>query len=80
MILDAGKYRRCIEAISQLTKDKTAKEQLEMIGKLSVITGVPIIVVAYYMGELYGFSADLDSMIDRLKKFYTIKEVINIKR
>lgn len=80
MKLDADMYRLNIPSIKLITEDKTTEERLTLIGNLAIITGVPIIVVACYIGELYGFTAELEAKISRLMEFYTIKEVLNVKR
>jgi len=79
MILDADNYRVNIPAIQGLMKDKSEKERFEMIGTISVATGVPIIIVCCYYGELFGFSEPLNEMIERLKKFYGVTDVRNVK-
>lgn len=80
MTLDANIYRLNTKSIELLTIEKTPQERMEFIGNLAIITGVPIIIVACYMGELYGFTDELNNKIKRLMDFYTIKEVLNVKR
>jgi len=80
MKLDADAYRVNIPSIRLMTEDKTPAERLEYIGNLAVATGVPIIIVLTYIGELYGFSPEIDAKLETLKAFYTVKEVINVKR
>lgn len=79
MTLDANIYRLNTKSIELLTIEKTPQERMEFIGNLAIITGVPIIVVACYMGELYGFTDELNNKIKRLMDFYTIKEVLNVR-
>lgn len=78
MILDAGKYRFQMPYIIGLTKDKSPEDLHYMIGMLSIASGVPIIIVAYYLIELYGFNKEIYDFIERLKKFYGVTEVINL--
>lgn len=80
MTLDADKYRVNVSMIKLLLDDKTPKERIEYLGNLAVMTSVPIIIVAAYTGELYGFTDEIDSIISRLMEFYTIKELLNVKR
>jgi hypothetical protein len=77
--LDADTYRINFNNIAHLTKDKTPSERIDFIGELAVITGVPIIITCVYLGELYGFSEQLESKIQLLKTFYGIDEVVNRK-
>lgn len=78
--LDADKYRLNINDIISFTKDKTHKEIMESVGLLAVATSVPIIIVLTYIGELYGFTPDVLAYIERLKEFYKIDEVLNVKK
>lgn len=80
MKLDADMYRLNVPSIRLITEDKTPAERLTFIGNMAIITGVPIIVVACYMGEIYGFSDELKAKIAKLMEFYTIKEILNVKR
>lgn len=77
MILNANDYRINKEVIRQMTIDKTEDERREFLGNLAIATGVPIIVVACYMGELYGFTDRLKATIMRLCEFYTVTDVLN---
>lgn len=79
MVLDADKYRVNVKPIKELTIDQTPEERIKFLSMLAVSTGVPIIIVACYVGELYGFSPELNAYIERLKNFYTIKEVLNVR-
>lgn len=77
MIMDCNQYRINVEPIRKLLGPKSEQERFEFIATLAVVTGVPIIVVCCYVGELYGFSAQLYTKIARLKQFYTIDTVLN---
>lgn len=61
-----------------LTKDKSPEEIYELVSTVTIASGVPIIVVLYYLIELYGFDKKLYDKIVRLKKFYSVTEVINL--
>lgn len=78
MIIDCDKYRLNVKDISMMLNDKTPAERLDAIGSVAVSTGVPIIVVCFYVGELYGFSSQLYAKIDRLKAFYCITGVLGV--
>lgn len=78
-MLDCDLYRNQIPIIKYLTKDKNQKERIEMIGVLANATFVHVIIISCYLGEIYGFTPELYATIDRLKKFYKIKDIKNIK-
>lgn len=77
--LNANQYRINIPSIKHLTKELSKEARLEFISNLAIITGVPIIIVCCYVGEIYGFTPDLLAKIEYLKKFYTVDEVLNVK-
>lgn len=77
MTLDCDKYRVNVEPIRSLVGDKVDPERTDFVGALSLSTGVPIIIVAHYLAELYGMSDVLTSKIETLTKFYGIKRVLN---
>lgn len=79
MVLDCDNYRVNVSLIKALMDPKTEQERMEFIGRAAVITGVPVIIVSCYAGELYGFSEPLKKLIDRLKLFYKVDEVLNIR-
>lgn len=63
-----------------MLKEKTPEERVEAIGKLAIITGVPIVIVAVYIGELYGFTEQLNGKLVQLKAFYHIDDIENIQK
>ena len=79
MVLDADNYRVNVPAIQNMLKDKSEQERFDMLGTVSVALGVPIIIVCNYYGELFGFTEQLHEMIERLKKFYGVTHVLNVK-
>lgn len=78
MVLDASKYRLRFPYIIGLTKDKSIEELETYVSIVSIASGVPIIVVCYFIMELYGFDLKIYNLIGRLKKFYNVTEVINL--
>ena len=80
LTLDANLYRTNVKSIEELLRDKTPQERYDFIGNLAIITNVPIIVVSCYVGELYGFTPELNAFIERMKSFYSVGEVFNVKK
>lgn len=79
MILDCDQYRINVRPISDLTKELTAVERYKFISNLAIITGVPIVIVCCYLLELYGPDEAINALRERLKAFYTVKEIRNSK-
>ena len=77
MVIDTRKYRKNnLPAIEVLLKDKNEEERFRHIPIISISYHLPIIVVCYFVGELYGFSPQLLNQIQTLKEFYQISDVI----
>ena len=48
-------------------------------GVIAVATGCPIVAVLCFIGELYGFSDEINKAIDRIVKFYGYDEIVGRK-
>jgi len=80
MIVNADDYRVNIQSISKMFEAKPSyKEKVEHIGPIAVATMVPILVVCQYMGEIYGFTPELEDKMDKLKYFYKVTELRGCK-
>jgi len=79
MKLNADSYRINIPFVKLLTQDLTPEKRLTYVSNVAVATGVPIIIICCYVGELYGFSISLVNLIHSLMKFYVVDEVLNLK-
>lgn len=79
MILDANDYRLRTDYIKSLTVDKDSDERYDFISILSIATGIPVIIVVYYLMELYGEEERLFARANSLKKFYNITDLRNVK-
>ncbi len=77
LTLDASKYRINVPLICHHLKDKTDKERVDMVGALAIITGVPIVIVAVYLIEMYGDMPGLVDKLHRLMKFYHVDKIEN---
>ncbi len=75
--IDASKYRVNIPLIATMLGDKTNEVRLEMLSSLALITGVPIIIVATYIQELYGDIPGLSDKKQRLMEFYQVDQILN---
>jgi hypothetical protein len=76
-VLNCDSYRVNVPDIEALSQKKTPEERIKQIGTLAVITGVPIIVVCHYLGELWGYTPELTARIEKLMEFYKVDGVIN---
>lgn len=80
MELDVDRYRVNFEYIYLLTKDLTEDERLKFISSLSAATHCPILAVAVYLAEMYGWTPKVTELVDRLKRFYFINTITGIRR
>lgn len=77
MTLNCKDYINGLKDIHALSKKKTPKELIEFVSTLAIATGIPIIVVCYYILSLYGPNTALEDKVEFLIKFYGVKEVLN---
>ncbi len=77
MIIDLDKTRKQKDWIKSMLDTKHQDDRYEQIGILAICAPCPVIAVCYYIGELYGFTPELDQKIQRLVDFYHIEKVIN---
>lgn len=76
MVLYKEKYAVQRKPIKLWIDNRPDKNPVELISEMAVHTGCPIIVVCYFLGELVGFTPELQSKIESLKKFYGVTEVL----
>ncbi len=75
MTIDLDKYRSM--NIKNIEKILESRPEIS-ISELTLATNIPIIAICHFYGELKGFNTALLEQIERLKKFYNIKEVVGI--
>lgn len=76
MIVFLGRYRTNIPFIKTIYDREIKRHTVErIISECAVSTGVPVIAVTFYVGELYGFTPEIYTMIEKFKTFYNYKEV-----
>lgn len=77
MIYDLNTYRHTIKPIVKTWCDgRLEVAPIEHLNALTQMTSCDIIIVAYYIGELYGFTPEVLAAIDSLTKFYKPDEII----
>jgi hypothetical protein len=76
MIYDLGAYRYTIKPVIKEWIDYKGRDK-HTESMLSISTGCPIVVVCYFIGELYGFDTELINRINRLEKFYKVDKILN---
>lgn len=79
MILNADDYRNNVNNIKYLTRDKKLSDLVKYAPALAISTSVHIVIVYVYLCELYGFSEELVSNMERLKEYYSVTEVKGVK-
>lgn len=77
MTLDLDLYRKAQkESLESFIKFKLDTHKLEaIISDYAQMSNTHLVAVAYYTGEILGFSPEINSMINRMCKWYKIEEV-----
>lgn len=71
MTVDLNTYKVNKDFIQKWYKSNRNRDVTYVISLLSCSTFVPCIVVAFYIGEVNGWSKEVTECIDRLTKFYS---------
>jgi hypothetical protein len=79
MVINLDKYRVNVPAVKVWMENRPDRDPIETLGELAVATNVPLIVIVYYAGELFGFSEELKQFSERIKEFYGIKDVLGYR-
>jgi len=80
MIVELHKYRANIPFIKiMLDRGLGQVPIISIISLAAVVTGVPVIVVTYYVGEMLGFTLEITTQIERLKVFYKYTKIVENK-
>lgn len=77
MIVDIDKYKANKEFIQRWFLQHGTEDVIYSIASMAVATMVPVIVVAYYIGEAAGWPQEVVDHIKVLKVFYGYSEVCN---
>lgn len=71
MIYDPELYRRAVfPQVKFWLESRPDSEPHTQLSALALATSCPILVVAQFIGEIAGFSNELNATIERLKEFY----------
>lgn len=79
MKIDLLKYKRNLPAVENYLKANPQMSFDDKMTNLSVVTYVPLIVVAHYIMKIEGKSKEFDAAIVRLMAFYKYDEVVGIE-
>lgn len=74
--LDITPYLEQKATMQRVMKNNEGKDINEMIGLVSLATGIPILAVAIIVGSFHGFSPEILAQIKSLQSFYKYSNVI----
>lgn len=76
--VDVNKYRVNKEGILKLIESSNY-DRFRAISVAAVASHVPVIAVACFVGEKYGFDDELKDFIKKLVQFYDIENIENVE-
>jgi hypothetical protein len=76
MRVEIGRYRNSKDFILYLWNKDKSNDHNSFVANAAVATGVPCIVVAHFLGEIIGFTPEVNAIMKRLTKFYGYTEVV----
>lgn len=70
-------YRSRFEDVKRLLASKTRNRRINdlrrVAAEIAITTGVPVVVVLVYIGEINGFTDDINAAIKDINDFYGTK-------
>lgn len=79
MIFDLNRYRTQIGFIKYLLDKSEDKFELGRMNFIAAVTHCPAVVVMHFVGEMYGYTPELEGYIAKLVEYYQIKDVVGRK-
>ncbi len=77
MIYDLALYRRTVKPTIKAWIDAKGGTPVDHAGELALASQCPIVCVVHYIGELYGYTPEVDRLLTELLEFYKPEDVIN---
>lgn len=68
-------YQHVIPLMHTIKRNRSHLKIQELTSTMSVASGVPIIAICYFYGQLYGYTPELQDQINNLIKFYNYGKV-----
>lgn len=78
MVVDINKYVLSKEFVQNYLKKNTAFDTRGAISMISATSGVPVIVCAFYAGEIFGWTDEILGAIRSLRDSYGYTDIINM--
>lgn len=79
MTIDLLKYKRNLPAVENYLKTNPHMSFDDKMTNLSVVTYVPLIVVAHYIMKIEGKSKEFETAVTRLMAFYKYDEIVGFE-
>lgn len=78
MILDVARYRKLhTNNIKRFIQSKKGKTGLELLSDITIYTGVHIVICCHLIGEIEGYTPELERAIAVHTKYYNVLPAIN---
>ena len=74
--ISRSKYIRVKVVIEQWIEKNKDLDPVKMVSHLAIATECPVIIVCQFVGELHGFSEELQRIMHVIMKFYKIDTII----
>jgi len=74
-MIDLDYYRINLPWIKSFLDAKPGWKYQEVVGWIAMGRDIPIIAVSYFIGELYGFTDEINAKIESDKRFYSVARV-----
>ena len=76
MRVDISLYTIHLKTIQAMLKTHEYEHPTDLTSQIALATGTPVLACLYYIAHLVGMDDKTQGYIDRVTKFYNIKEVL----
>jgi len=80
LFIDIASYDASKRVIENWLHEREITSYSEACSMLAVFSFVPVIAVAFYVGEIRNWPPEIESIVKRLKDFYGYTEIAGIPK
>ena len=78
MKIDLLKYTNSADSVNRYLETKAQLSFQDKMNNISIFTGMPLIVSAYYIARKEGETEEFKAAVESLSRFYKYDEILNI--
>ena len=76
--ININTYRHMIPSLKRIVENNPSVDDVSLIGRAAVATGVPVLAISYFLIELKGDNQVIRNHIDKIQELYKYESVEGI--